>query len=66
MSGMVSSIDPVMALHWPRPCNANTKLRSDPSAASYSDIASANRRCARSTWPLAKRARELSGDAAKA
>jgi hypothetical protein len=65
-SGIVSSIDPAKSLHWPRECNAPTELRLNASTASYSGMASRNRFCARSTWPLALCASGLRGEAAKA
>ena len=65
-SGIISSIDPVKSLHWPRANSAPTQLRLNASTVSYSGMASSYRRCARSTWPLAKCASGLRGDAAKA
>ena len=50
----------------PRAANAPTQLRLNASAVSYSGMASSHRRCARSTWPFAKCASGLRGDAAKA
>ena len=45
---------------------APTQLRLNASTVSYSGMASSHRLCARSTWPLAKCASGLRGDAAKA
>ena len=64
-SGIDSSIDPVKNLHQPSCPIALTELRLDASAVSYSGMASANRRCARNTWPLAICASGLRGDTAK-
>ena len=53
-----------MNLHWPRWEYAFAQLRLSAMAISYSTIASSYRCCARNTWPLAKCAIGLRGDAA--
>src|SRR6516162_2432185 len=61
-----SSIGPMKILHLPIAANASTQFRLTASAASYSGMASAHRRRARSTCALAKCASALLGDAATA
>lgn len=57
---------PTISLQWPSMNIAPTSLRLNASALSYSGMASAHRCCARSTWPLAKCASGLRGDAVNA
>ena len=65
-AGMSSSINPVMNLHQPKWEYAWAQLRLSEITVWYSTMAPSYRCWPRRTWPLAKRASALRGDATEA